>query len=109
MTFRTWAWTGQINGTVTKCGTFSPSHTASGALTMYAAPASVPTQLSASAASVNITAVSTADPTKSETVTLNITRPPISIAFAVPPNNAADKLRCHPQRDDSTRLHQRGR
>ena len=74
----------QVSCTVTKCGSFSPSHTSSGAVTTYTAPASVPTQLSASSAAVNLTAVSTADPTKSVTVTLSISGPPISIAFAAP-------------------------
>jgi hypothetical protein len=74
----------QVSCTVTKCGAFSPSHTASGGVTMYTAPASVPSQLSVSSASVNLTAVSTADPTKSITVTLSIAGPPISIAFSAP-------------------------
>jgi hypothetical protein len=74
----------QVSCTVVKCGTFSPAHTASGAATTYTAPASVPTQLSAASATVNLTAVSTADPTKSITVTLSITGPPISIAFSAP-------------------------
>ena len=42
------------------CGSFNPTHTASGATTTYTAPASVP-----NGGSVTITATSTADPTKS--------------------------------------------
>lgn len=74
----------QVSCTVVKCGTFSPTHTASGAVAMYTAPSSVPTQLGGSSATVNVTAVSTADPTKSVTVTLTITGYPIAIAFSAP-------------------------
>lgn len=74
----------QVSCTVVKCGTFSPAHTASGAVTMYTAPTSVPSQLGGASATVNVTAVSTADPTKSVTVTLTISGPPISIAFSAP-------------------------
>ena len=74
----------QVSCTVAKCGTFTPAHTTSGAVTMYTAPTSVPSQLGVSAANVNLTAVSTADPTKSVTVTLSIAGPPITVAFSAP-------------------------
>ncbi len=74
----------QVSCTVVKCGTFSPTHTASGAVTMYTAPSSVPSLLSVSSATVNLTAVSVADPTKSVTVTLSIAGAPISVAFSAP-------------------------
>lgn len=74
----------QVSCSVAKCGTFSPTHTASGAVTMYNAPTSIPSQLNVSSATVNLTAISTADPTKSVTVTLSIAGPPISIAYSAP-------------------------
>ncbi len=74
----------QVSCSVAKCGTFSPTHTASGAVTMFTAPSSVPSQLSVASATVNLTAISVADPTKSVTVTLSVTGPPISVAFSAP-------------------------
>jgi hypothetical protein len=59
------------------CGTFSPTHTASGAATTYTAPAS--------AASVTITATSAADATKTASATVNVTTPPISISISTAP------------------------
>jgi hypothetical protein len=64
-------------GPAGSCGTFSPTHTASGATTTYTAPAS--------AASVTITATSTADSTKAATATVNVTAPPISITISTAP------------------------
>jgi hypothetical protein len=60
-------------GTAGACGSFSPPHTASGAVSTYTAPASAPT-----GGSVTITATSTADTTKqaSETVTVTSSLPP---------------------------------
>ncbi len=57
------------------CGSFSPTHTASGAPTTYTAPASVPT-----GSTVTITATSTTDPTKSASETSTVTA-------SVPPNS----------------------
>jgi len=56
------------------CGTFSPAHTASGATTTYTAPSAPP-----SGNTVAITAISTADPTKSDqqqNVTVTASQPP---------------------------------
>jgi len=54
------------------CGTFSPTHTASGSLTTYSAPPNPD--------SVTITATSTADPTKTDTQAVTVT--------AAPPSNS---------------------
>jgi hypothetical protein len=56
------------------CGSFSPTHTASGSITTFTAPATVPT-----GNSVMITATSTTDPSKSATETATVT-------VGVPPN-----------------------
>jgi predicted small lipoprotein YifL len=50
-----------------KCGSFNPTHTASGIVTVFTAPASLP-----AGNTVNITAASTADKTKTATVTVGI-------------------------------------
>ena len=55
------------------CGSFSPTHTASGTATTYTAPSSVP-----SGGVVTITATSTADSTKSAAGKTTITAPAIS-------------------------------
>ncbi len=52
------------------CGSFNPTHTASGAATTYTAPAAVPT-----GATVTITATSTTDNTKSATAGITIAIP----------------------------------
>jgi len=62
------------------CGSFSPTHTASGANTTYTAPAAVPT-----GGTVTITAKSTADPTKSASGVTTITPPPIIVTFVLAP------------------------
>lgn len=59
------------------CGTFSPTHTASGSDTTYTAPAS--------AASVTITATSAADATKAFTATVTVTASPIAVAISTAP------------------------
>jgi hypothetical protein len=64
------------------CGTFSPTHTASGATTTYTAPAS--------AGSVTITATSAADGTKAATATITITPLPISISITTAPPSSLD-------------------
>jgi hypothetical protein len=58
------------------CGTFSPTHTASGAATTFTAPNAVP-----AGNTVTITATSTTDPTQSdkETVTVTVGVPPNSL------------------------------
>lgn len=58
------------------CGSFSPTHTASGATTTYTAPAAVPT-----GSTVQIIAASTAEPnqTATETVTVSSSVPPNSL------------------------------
>jgi hypothetical protein len=61
------------------CGTFSPTHTASGASTTYTAPAS--------AASVAITATFTKDPTKTATATVVIKLMPISVTISTVPSS----------------------
>lgn len=60
------------------CGSFSPTHTASGAATTYTAPPAVPTALSGT---VTITAASTASASQTATNTLTITAgvPPDSL------------------------------
>src|SRR5271157_1233939 len=65
-----------------KCGTFSPTHTASGASTTYTAPASLPGGSTGN--SVNITARSTQDPNQKATVAIVLTDG-ISVAFTQPP------------------------
>jgi len=60
------------------CGSFNPSHTASGANTTYTAPAAVPT-----GGTVTITAASTADPTKKASGMTTITPPPIIVTFVM--------------------------
>jgi hypothetical protein len=57
------------------CGTFSPTHTASGSPTTYTAPAT------ATAGSVTITATSTADSTKTDT------QPNVAVTTGTPPNS----------------------
>jgi hypothetical protein len=63
-------------GTLGSCGTFSPAHTASGAVTTFIAPSAIPT-----GGSVTITAMSTTDPTKTaaETDTVTASPPPNSL------------------------------
>ncbi len=61
------------------CGSFSPTHTASGATTTFTAPTSIP-----AGNSVTITATSTADPTKTASATLTILTP-ISVTFSLSP------------------------
>jgi hypothetical protein len=58
------------------CGSFSPTHTGSGAITTFTAPAAVPT-----GGSVTITATSTTDPTKSASAIVTVTAsvPPDSL------------------------------
>jgi hypothetical protein len=70
-------WTVTCNAN--NCGSFTPTHTASGAPTSYMAPPTVPT-----GGTVTITAKATADPsmTVSATVTIN---PAVSIVFTVAP------------------------
>src|SRR5579859_1323929 len=64
------------------CGSFSPTHTASGSATTYTAPATVP-----SGNTVTISATSTADKTKLVPVTVTITvPPPITVSFVPPPS-----------------------
>ena len=67
------------------CGTFSPTHTASGASTVYTAPTAVPT-----GGTVTITATSAADNTKSQSASLTITAGsgPLSISFTTAPPSA---------------------
>jgi hypothetical protein len=64
----------------TKCGSFSPAHTASGAPTAFTAPSSVPPTDDR----INITAVSTANPTSTVTATVMLTDG-ISVSFVQPP------------------------
>jgi hypothetical protein len=59
-------WTASC-GSAGACGSFNPAHTASGAQTVYTAPASVPV-----GNTVTLTATSTADPTKSASSTVGI-------------------------------------
>jgi hypothetical protein len=63
-------------GSAGACGTFSPTHTASGAATTFTAPAVVPV-----GNTVTITAASTTDPsqTAAETVTVTVGVPPNSL------------------------------
>ena len=64
----------------TQCGSFNPAHTASGAPTTFTAPASVPPTDNR----INITAVSTANPTATVTATVLLTEG-ISVTFVQPP------------------------
>jgi hypothetical protein len=63
-------------GSAGACGTFSPTHTASGSTTTYTAPSAVP-----AGNTVTITATSTADPTKNaqQVVTVTSAPPPNSL------------------------------
>jgi len=63
-------------GSPGSCGSFSLSHTASGATTVYTAPPSIPT-----GGTITITAASTTDPTKtvSQTATVTAAPPPNSL------------------------------
>jgi len=61
------------------CGSFNPTHTASGVPTTYTAPASVPPS-----GAVTITATATADPTRSVVATVTIAAP-ISISLTQSP------------------------
>ena len=68
-------------GSAGACGSFNPTHTASGAATVYTAPANVPT-----GNTVTITATSTADNTKSVNAnTVTITALVVSISLTTPP------------------------
>jgi len=69
-------------GTGGTCGTFSVTHTASGAPTLYTAPTVVP------ATAVTITATSVTDGTKSASGMIIVTVPVISIAFSTSPPNS---------------------
>jgi len=62
-------------GSAPACGSFSPTHTASGSTTTFTAPVAVP-----AGSTVTITATSTADASKSFTETLTVTA-------GVPPNS----------------------
>ena len=70
-------WTVSCSGP--SCGSFNPAHTASGIATVFTAPASLPP-----GNSVNITAVSAADTTRSVTVTVGIVSG-ITLAITQPP------------------------
>ena len=63
-------------GSAGACGSFSPTHTASGVPTTFTAPSAVP-----AGNTVTITATSTSDPTKNDTeiVTVTATAPPSSL------------------------------
>lgn len=61
------------------CGSFSPAQTASGVVTTYTAPASVPT-----GGTVLLTATAIADPTKSFTATVQIVPVSVSVTPATP-------------------------
>ena len=61
------------------CGTFAPSHTASGAPAIYTAPPEVPTK-----GTVTITALSTTDRSKSSSVTASVTSTVTGIAITTP-------------------------
>jgi hypothetical protein len=71
---------GGVNWTVTcsssSCGSFNPTKTASGTATVYTAPAAIPTS-----GTVTVTATSVTDPTKSNSATITITAPGISVAL----------------------------
>jgi len=75
-----------VNWTVTcaasPCGSFNPASTASGAATVYTAPAA-PT-------SVNITATTSSGTAASSSATITISAPPISVTFSpAPPSSLA--------------------
>jgi hypothetical protein len=59
-------------GSAGACGSFNPTHTASGSATAYTAPATVP-----SGGTVTVTATSTADTTKTAQATITITAPTV--------------------------------
>lgn len=61
------------------CGTFSPSHTASGATTIFTAPTGVP-----SGKTVAVTALSTTDRSKSSTATVSIMSTVTSVTITSP-------------------------
>jgi hypothetical protein len=69
-----------VNWTVTcsssSCGSFNPTKTASGSATVYTAPAAIPTS-----GTVTITATSVTDPTKTNSASITITAPGISVAL----------------------------
>ncbi len=73
------------------CGSFSPTHTASGSATTYTAPASVPT-----GNTVTIKATSTADSTKSASGNTTITVLPIVISFSQAPPQSMNTLAMAP-------------
>ncbi|HJT71546.1 MAG TPA: hypothetical protein VJ731_15205 [Terriglobales bacterium] len=62
------------------CGSFNPTHTASGGPTTYTAPSAVP-----AGNVVTISAASTANTTKSFSTTITVTTPPISVSFPTAP------------------------
>ncbi len=66
-----------VNGA---CGTFTPSHTADGAATLFTAPAMVPI-----GTTITITASVTSNPSQSTTTSLTIVSLPIAVAFYSPP------------------------
>lgn len=65
------------------CGGFSATTTASGATTVYTAPAAIP-----SGGSVTITAASVSDSTKTKSAAVTITGPVITITLTTPPTGA---------------------
>jgi hypothetical protein len=70
-----------VNWTVTcgsagACGSFNPTSTLSGVSTIYTAPAAIPT-----GGTVTITATSVTDPTKSASITVNITVPALTVTL----------------------------
>jgi hypothetical protein len=79
-------WTVTCGGS--SCGSFNPTHTASGAATTFTAPGSVPP-----GNTVTITAASTADPTKTASATLTILNPnPIAITLTQAPPSSMEAL-----------------
>jgi len=62
------------------CGSFNPPHTASGATTSYTAPL-----LSPAGGTVTLTAIATADPTRTALTTVTVIAPLVSIAFTTSP------------------------
>ena len=74
-------WAASCQGS--SCGSFSPKHTASGAPTVYTAPASIPT-----GGTVNITATSTADKTKVLKIPITITSAPPGISIVFTPSGS---------------------
>lgn len=65
------------SATSTACGSFSPTHTASGAATNYTAPVVVPTN-----GTVTVTATSVTDPSVSSSITLTISGQPLTVTIA---------------------------